>query len=53
MFSVAGYGQEIGLKYLPENDTPSSEIIEDPAAYPIVITTCRMINFFFRYFWMY
>lgn len=47
------YGQEIGLKYLPENDTPSSEIIEDPAAYPIVITSYGMINVFFRYFQMY
>ena len=34
IFSVAVYGQEIGLKYFPENDTPSSEIIEDPAASP-------------------
>lgn len=50
--TVAVYGQEIGLKYLPENDTSSREIIEDPAAYPIVITSCRMINVF-RYFWMY
>jgi len=47
---VAVYGQEIGLKYLPENGTPSSEIIEDPAAYPLVITSCDMINVFFRYF---
>ena len=44
------YGQEIGLKYLPENCTCSSEIIEDPAAYPIMITSCSIIGFLFGYF---